>query len=307
MYVIVMLNSSPSLERSSIKSARVEVPLHVTGFFIPYITEDPLESGSLGAGLLLTPGIKCEVSILSLNDGGTFKTYFNNSEIIIEPLNYVFKQVIRHGKAIVNISSNVPIGVGYAVSGASTLGASLALSKLLRKNLLEAAQLAHVAEVYSLTGLGDVIAIYQGNSLEIRVKPGAPGVGKVLSKSIPKDLRVVTTEVNSMHTKEMLTKMKSKIREFGFEYYNEFLNDPTIENFIECSHDFSLKVGFINRSFERIMSKIRSLIIGYTIKKGVLMILTYEDNLGRLIPNIKNWFSNYHIFKVGGRIKIWTL
>ena len=39
-------------------------------------------------------------------------------------------------------------------------------------------QIAHNAEVNCKTGLGDVLASFHGG-FEIRVKPGAPGIGNV--------------------------------------------------------------------------------------------------------------------------------
>ena len=61
---------------------------------------------------------------------------------------------------IVEHHVEVPLGAGFGTSGAAALSLALALNEALSLGLskIEAAQLAHVAEVECKTGLGTVIA-----------------------------------------------------------------------------------------------------------------------------------------------------
>ncbi|MFN3268461.1 MAG: kinase, partial [Zestosphaera sp.] len=40
---------------------RLKVPLHITGFWVPHITNNPLTTGSLGAGITLEPFVEAEI------------------------------------------------------------------------------------------------------------------------------------------------------------------------------------------------------------------------------------------------------
>ncbi|MHA1301736.1 MAG: GHMP family kinase ATP-binding protein, partial [Candidatus Helarchaeota archaeon] len=100
----------------------------------------------------------------------------------------------------------LPIGSGFGCSGAGALSASLALNKEFELNLKKekCGQIAHIAEVSNRTGLGDVIgSFFRG--FEIRVKPGAPGIGKVRNILISKDVVVVCATKGVLPTKKVLS------------------------------------------------------------------------------------------------------
>jgi len=86
---------------------------------------------------------------------------------------------MRKFEIIIKHSINVPIGAGFGTSGAAALSLALALNEVfdLGMSKIEAAQLAHIAEVECKTGLGTVAAETFGG-LEIRVKPGWNRKGK---------------------------------------------------------------------------------------------------------------------------------
>ena len=78
---------------------------------------------------------------------------------------------------------SIPVGYGLGSSSAVALSLSLALDQALNTKLDKntIGQIAHNAEVNCKTGLGDVLASFHGG-FEIRVKPGAPGIGTVTKK-----------------------------------------------------------------------------------------------------------------------------
>ena len=73
------------------------------------------------------------------------------------------------------ITSPLPLGCGFGLSGAAALATAYALNKLLslHKDTEELAMTAHVAEVENRTGLGDVCSQYHGGCL-VKLKEGSP-------------------------------------------------------------------------------------------------------------------------------------
>ena len=75
----------------------------------------------------------------------------------------------------IEITSPLPLGCGFGLSGASALVAAYAVNALLGlgKSESELAMIAHIAEVENRTGLGDVCAQYHGGCL-VKLREGHP-------------------------------------------------------------------------------------------------------------------------------------
>jgi len=280
-------------------SGSVYVPVHVTGFFKPHITDNPLTTGSIGAGLVLEPGLKCTVSAINSN---SINTYFNGSRISIKPVS-ILLNMLKLNNLRVDFKSYAPIGFGYGVSGAATL--ALALAVLSSKyEYYRAAQLAHIAEVLCLTGLGDVSAIFKGFMLTIRVKPGAPGIGEVKSLNVSNHIKILAVDLKPRHTKDVITTLADKINTHGLKTYRCFMENPSLESFFDLSRLFAENVGFITHNINEALRKVASLVIGYTVKKGVLLIAVDDDIVYDVYLKIKKEFQKVRIFSLGGGLKI---
>lgn len=280
-------------------SKSVYVPVHVTGFFKPYITNNPLTTGSIGVGLVLEPGLKCTVSITR---SSSCDTYFNGSKISIKPVN-VLLNMLRLNSVRVNFESYAPIGFGYGVSGASTLALALAILNG-KHEQYKAAQLAHVAEVLCLTGLGDVSAIFNGAMLTVRVKPGAPGIGEVKSLSVSSHIKILAVDLKPIHTKDMITTLADKINNYGLKMYRCFMENPSLESFFELSRAFAENVGFITNDINEALRGIANVVIGYTVKKGVLLIAVDENVAYDVFLRVKECFQRVRMFNLGGGIEV---
>ncbi len=150
----------------------------------------------------------------------------------------------------------VPMGHGFGSSGAGALSLALALNEAFDLSLsrLEAAQTAHVAEVECKTGLGTVIAETFGG-LEVRVKPGAPGVGQVKSIPVNEDYLIACLSLNSVSTRNILTDetFRQRINELGGNLVNQLVNHPTTSNFMELSRKFAEHVGLISKRLRAVL------------------------------------------------------
>ncbi|HEC89163.1 MAG TPA: hypothetical protein ENI44_01105, partial [Thermoplasmatales archaeon] len=154
----------------------VFIPAHISGFFEPFIDEDPLKSGSRGAGINLSLGVKTTVYIEDSSQQ-IIETYIDNSKVKSSLIEYCVRKLIdsKNMHIVVENNLDLPMAHGFGISAASALGASLAIARLLDINPMVALSIAHESEIIHQTGLGDVNACYHGG-IEIREKPGIPGI-----------------------------------------------------------------------------------------------------------------------------------
>jgi pantothenate kinase (EC 2.7.1.33) len=245
-----------------VRVAMVDVPLHITSMWLPRYMDDPATTGSLGAGVVIRPGVKLTVRL-----GG--------KESSVGLINQVLAKF--NVDAIVSYESPVELGVGYGMSAALTLGTAVGVAALLGRSVIEAAKVAHVVEVENRTGLGDVIAEYYGGGIEVRVRPGPPGVGLLDRVPYPEDLVVLTVDLGRGSTPTMLRELANKLNEIGPRYIEKMINEPTYENFVSLSREFSREIGFLTRDIEGRLSPCTRYADTYYVKKGVLVILTHEE------------------------------
>ncbi|MGB2727282.1 MAG: pantoate kinase [Halobacteriota archaeon] len=222
-------------------------PSHITGFFEIRDNKNPLYKGSVGGGIVLEAGCVTEVSI---RDDRPTKAgiLINGMEEEANTSKYVVERLAGKYEIAVSTDFEVPVGCGFGASGAGALSTALALNELLSlgMTLNEVAQIAHLAEVESNTGLGDVIAETCGG-IVIRRKPGPPGIGTI--DKIPWRKEKLSYAVfGKKSTKAVLTddSMKRRINEAGREAMKELMREPTLENFMLASRKFSLRSEVIS-------------------------------------------------------------
>ncbi|MEM0082937.1 MAG: hypothetical protein QXO38_02070 [Candidatus Nezhaarchaeales archaeon] len=258
----------------------VWVPCHVTCFFEVRKHESALETGSRGAGLNLDVGVETHVR-LSFSE-----------EVEVDGGNEVSRDVVErmlrclNVKARVEVShvSEVPIGVGYGISGATALGAALALSIALNNamTVLQAGAIAHVVEVEHLTGLGDVIAQIHGG-IEIRIKEGAPGIGIIDWIPYDQGLRVIAVTLRSLSTREVLETKMEVINKYGLKALLNLLKRPNVKELMDNARMFAERVGFMNGDLKDLAKlMIEEGAIGASVKKGVFYALTHKDSVNKL-------------------------
>lgn len=267
---------------------RLLVPLHVTGFWRVHVAGTLRETGSTGAGLVLGPAVEAVVS----RGGAGFSAYLNGRRVDDV---CVFRAVARRLRALgpsgtVRLRSGVPLGAGFALSAALAIASACGAYWLStgRLPLLEALAVAHESEVECGTGLGDVIAAYHGGGLEVRVKPGAPGVGEVLRVPLSGSLRVIAAVVGRrMDTSTMLARYRDRVNLYGGRALERLLEDPSLERFLELSLEFSVRTGMLD---EALRSKLgfldeavrRGSALGYYLKKNVLVVVAERGDVAEL-------------------------
>lgn len=225
------------------------VPGHVTVFFQPVWGETPEETGSIGCGITLSDGVT--VSVMEENES---VIVLNGREIEMEPVQAVLE--VLSSTVRVEIETDLPIGSGFGVSGASALGTALAVNALSgqEKTENELVTIAHCAEVEAETGLGDVVAQARGG-IPIRLAAGAPEFGNI--DGIPEIRRIEYLSYGEVATTDVI-RDPDRFRTKGTEALSRLTVTPTVENLFKIGREFAEETGLLPESIGPIVDDVVS-------------------------------------------------
>ena len=241
-------------------TAKAYCPGHITGFFeICDQPKDPLKKGSRGAGVSIEKGVITTVS-LKPADQNMIKALINGIEteapVTKSVVKHMLKLTSKNFTVTINHKVEIPIGAGIGASGAGAFSTALALNKALNLGLTydKAAQIAHLAEIVNKTGLGTVLAQSRGG-VEIRVKPGAPGIGHVDLIPVDPDTVVVCGSLGPIETKKMLSnpEIREKINRIGGRMVDELVKNASIEKLMKLSKRFAAETGLMSEKVKNIV------------------------------------------------------
>ena len=238
------------------KLAKAFAPGNISCIFVIKKGKTASRSGSLGLGFTVNKGVR--VTVKKINN--TKKSYiskinkklinnkkdkniiyYNNKKIRLPTVDSVISKLTNE-KVRVSIISELPIGSGFGISGASALATAYAINKLfnLKKSKKALAMIAHIAEVENGTGLGDVVNQYYGGFL---VKYESSYRFKV--KKLPiKNKKIYYKYFSKINTKEIISnkKLKDRINSSGIRALNKIksLSKINLKNIIKISKEFSI-------------------------------------------------------------------
>ena len=100
--------------------------------------------------------------------------FFNGTEINLPTVESVI-DVLSSKPLSVEITSTLPLGYGFGISGASSLATAIGINRLfsLKKSRLDLAKIAHRAEIINRTGLGSIATQITGGFL-VKKEAGLP-------------------------------------------------------------------------------------------------------------------------------------
>jgi pantoate kinase len=286
-------------------------PCHITGFFqILDRPADPIYAGSRGAGVSLSKGVETIVKIskalkssLQVKVNGFDSNATEVSKHVVAMFCSQFKEM-RTFKISVEHHVEVPTGAGFGTSGAAALSLALALNDAFGLGIskIEAAQIAHVAEVECKTGLGTVIAEAIGG-LEIRVKHGAPGIGEVRHVPVAKDHVMACLTFGPLSTKKSLADadIRRRINEFGGELVDKLVEEPNVTAFLKFSRQFAEHVGLITEKTRRTLNATdeAQFVCSMPMFGESAFTLVEEDSLEKLLKIFHNDSSDGRIIVSG--------
>ena len=231
--------------------------------------------GSTGAGVNLQHGVTTLVRV-SPASRTKLEISFNGKPL---PRPVVSQEVVAEhlesSSEILRVTvfhrSVLPMGCGYGTSGAGALSLSLALNEALGSNLshVEAAQIAHRAEVKRRTGLGTVTSAFYGG-LVIRTRPGAPGFAQV-KKIVPSSsMRVVSGAFGPISTARVLsnTGLRKRINLCSKGLVSLQVKGPETDTFVRLSLRFAGCLGLISPRLREAISRLQR----RRIKSSMMMI-----------------------------------
>lgn len=271
-------------------------PGHITAFFSIHMTNDPMLTGSTGAGICLEEGVHTRVTIrpsssrkkpLHLSFNGKALPSVPTCNFLVKSMNASFGSEFS---VVAEQESALPPNYGYGLSGASALSLAIAINKAadLRLSMNEVGQFAHKAEVALLTGLGDVTAQLAGG-IEVRLRPGAPGLGEVRSLPRPEGMVVVTAPVVKFPTKTMITSPRyvAKINMLGAKAMGAFMDCPNIENLMLQSRLFWMGVGIEEQRMLAALRLFENAGVKHpSVKKGMVFGIINRDELGSVVRKL---------------------
>ena len=245
---------------SLIMMATAFCPAHITGFFKAELDkEDSKQLGSLGAGFSIQKGVKTTVTVRErtkhdISDFAIKVNGFESGDMRVSEL--VLSRFNLKGKFIdVTHDIDVPVGYGFGCSAAVALSLSIALNDALDCKLtkIQVAQIAHDIEIECRTGLGDVLASYHGG-FEVRIKPGAPGIGQVKKINSKEKRDVIIICFNPISTKKFLKEKISSINGLGGKMVKKLLESNDTEEFQDMSVKFAKYVNVVTPKMNQVIN-----------------------------------------------------
>ena len=259
-------------------------PAHVTGFFKAELEQQrPEQMGSLGAGFSIKDGVTTTVTAKP-NNVNDFKVHVSgyetdNTDVSEFVVNEFLKLVEQKYSLDIEHNISVPIGYGLGCSGAVALSLAFALNEALDTKLSkeEVGKIAHKAEVFCKTGLGDVIGSFYGG-FEIRTRAGAPGIGNIMK--IDSDYKAIIVCFSPVSTKKFLDENLAQINGLGGKMVSKLVQTSDYNEFQDMSVEFAKYVRVMTPKMESVISELNN--IG--IKCGVAL---FGETIFSLVPKEK--------------------
>ena len=262
-------------------------PAHITGFFKAHLdnNQSNLENlGSMGAGFSIKQGVTTRVKINTKDNQEsnfriTTKGYKSDKTDVSE---FVLNEFLKLGEFSneffdIEHEISIPVGYGLGSSGAVALSLSFALDQALQTKLDKKiiGQIAHNAEINCKTGLGDVLASFHGG-FEIRVKPGAPGIGNV-EKIITDGISIIMICFSPISTNKFLKERLSQINGLGGKMVNRLLESKNYEHFQDMSLEFAKYVDVMTPRMQKLVNELSE----NNIKCGIAL---FGETVFSMIP-----------------------
>lgn len=224
-------------------------PGHISGYFRRIEGDRPEKTGSTGAGIVITEGVRSLVRA-SDRSGVEIRMRSSGRTIVMQgspPLQYAMERLGVHAR--ITTECRLPIGAGFGLSAASLLSSITALSAFFSLDLSrdEIAGLAHEAELVHRTGLGDVAACTGGG---LACRRGA-GIHAEIERSFPGET-IHALSLGPLHTPDILSSPErmAQIRE---AYPGRCPRD--LRDFIALSRGFAERSGLLTPRVREIIAR----------------------------------------------------
>jgi len=226
------------------RNAKAFAPANISCIFKICEHKNPRWAGSCGVGFTLKEGVIVE-AVKSISA----EVVFNNISINFPTVKSVIEKLTKE-KFRIYIKSELPLGCGFGLSGASALATAYAINKILnlKKSNKELAVIAHTAEVENKTGLGDVVNQFYGG-FNLKLKPSSYFV---IEKLPINNISIYCEYFSKINTKSIITnkKLKNKLNKaasIALNKIKKLLNYKQIsmKDVIKISKEFSINSNLL--------------------------------------------------------------
>lgn len=225
-------------------------PGHITCFFHPVRTDDPVTTGSRGAGLRLSSGTT--VVLEERTDGDVVISMDGvPSEA---PISRLVLSSICPGRGFdVSFSNDLPVGQGFGMSASGAIALAMAACSFAGIPLEEAYMKAHIAEVMGGGGLGDVSAIACNGHQPVRLKPGLPPHGRVEDTGVVLDRLTLIVLGDKLSTGPIIADpdMQNRMTRIAGDMIESYFSNPSAESLFGYSRRFSSSMGLESDAVRR--------------------------------------------------------
>ena len=241
----------------------IVMPGGVSAIFEPHISATPYISGARGAGVCIHDAVELTITI-SPSESLEITNIINDRRVtggVGESAVVAFFETIGiepQYSVEIRQKVRVPIGCGFGTSAASALGIVLLLAEEFHVplTLVEAGDIAHIAEIRARSGLGTVSGIVFPGDIVIVSKPGPPSsclVDRIIIDG--DDIFVVLASKGRMETSRALSdpKLIERASSLGKLAMDKLINRPTTETFFRVARWFSESMSLMTPTISKVI------------------------------------------------------
>ncbi len=221
-------------------------PGHITCFFQPITSLDPLSAGSRGAGIRLSLGTTVKVNPLP---GKDIVTRVNDGTASDDIIRRVVRSTDPSGGYEINVRHDLPVGQGFGMSAADAVAVAICMCHITGRSKMEAYRIAHVADLLGGGGRGDVAGIMAKCQQPVRTVAGIPPFGKVDDLHVNVGRITLAVLGPPLNTRDVLSEREKYvgIRNAGSEAMEEYMERPSLESLFRIANRFSAEAGVRSR------------------------------------------------------------
>lgn len=215
-------------------------PGHITCFFQPADSYDPMSTGSRGLGIRLSRGADVEVNERS---DQRIEVMIDGTEASAEITRLALRVLASDRGFDVHVNNELPMRQGFGMSAAGAIAAGLCVCAIAGMKRSEAFKAAHLAEVYGGGGLGDVAGIMSDRFLPLRTVAGMPPFGKVVEggRQMKVNVAVIGDEIDTASIINGDT--RQRIIKAGMEAMDAYSESSGADRMFRISRKFSAAAG----------------------------------------------------------------
>lgn len=225
-------------------------PGHISGYFKRIVGDSVATTGSIGAGIVISEGVKATVKPADRISISIKRRRTTGSSYEVSSGSPLLEQVMEHLNVTASVVTEcvLPIGAGFGLSAAALLATLTALNHLFDRGMTneDIAQCAHAAEVAHRTGLGDVAACQGGG----RVIRSGPGIHGLIERKFDMPEPLYAISFGPIHTPAVLgSSAQMELASSAFPT----TKPGNVEDFFLLSHRFSEQSGLMTQEVKTVI------------------------------------------------------